>query len=173
MSETPSMSFGKRRPKSTRAQLRPSNPVALQYGRSVRQRDRLARLTVVGVSVLAIAAILHGAGPPFTYRLGQRPGREIRVNVPKFERRNLIETNTKRQIEAGKIAPSMVNDPAPLRDLSERLIDLVDAVPTTTRVEALPENLRESWKLNDAQLEVLKKATATSERRKELHSQIE
>ena len=59
------------------------------------------------------AAIVNGSGPPFTYRLGQRPSREIRVNVPKFERRNLIETNTKRQIEAGKIAPSMVNDPAP------------------------------------------------------------
>ena len=68
-----SMSFGKRRPKSTRAQLRPSNPIALQHGRSARQRDRLARLAVVGIAVLAIAAIVHGAGPPFTYRLGQRP----------------------------------------------------------------------------------------------------
>src|SRR3954470_10558869 len=136
------MSFGKRRPKSTRAQLRPSNPIALQYGRSVRQRDRLARRAVVGISVLVIAAILHGTGPPFTYRLGQRPGREIRVNVPKFERRNLIETNTKRQIEAGKIAPLMVNDPAPLRDLSERLIDLVDAAARAPRIEDLPENLR-------------------------------
>jgi cyclic-di-AMP phosphodiesterase PgpH len=167
------MSFGKRRPKSTRAQLRPSNPIALQQGRSARQRERLARLAVVGIAVLVIAAILHGAGPPFTYRLGQRPSREIRVNVPKFERRNLIETNTKRQLEAGKIAPSMVNDPAPLRDLCERLIDLVDAVAKAPRIEDLPENLRAAWPLNDAKLEVLKKATATSQRRQDLHRQIE
>src|SRR4051812_4001017 len=167
------MSFGKRRPNPPRAQLRPSNPIALQHGRSVRQRERLARLAVVGIAVLAIAAILHGAGPPFTYRLGQRPEREIRVKVPKFERRNLIETNTKRQLEAGKIAPSMVNDPAPLRDLSERLIDLVDAVVKAPKIEDLPENLRATWPLNDAKLEVLKKATATSQRRQDLHRQIE
>jgi len=166
------MSFGKRRPKSTRAQLRPSNPIALQHGRSARQRERLARLAVVGTAVLAIAAILHGTGPPFTYRLGQRPSREIRVNVPKFERRNLIETNTRRQLEAAKIAPSMVNDPAPLRDLSERLIDLVDAVAKPLRIEDLPESLRATWPLNDARLEVLKKATATSQRRNDLHAQI-
>ena len=29
----------------------------------------------------------HRSGPPFTYRLGQRPSRELRVNVPRFERR--------------------------------------------------------------------------------------
>ncbi|HQU43250.1 MAG TPA: PhoH family protein, partial [Pirellulales bacterium] len=42
----PSMSFGKRRPKLPRAQLRPSNPIALQQGRLARQRDRLARFAV-------------------------------------------------------------------------------------------------------------------------------
>ena len=66
------MSFGKRRPKLARAHLRPSNPIALQQGRLARQRDRLARLAVVGLAVLATAAIVHGSGPFFTYRLGQR-----------------------------------------------------------------------------------------------------
>ena len=80
------MSFGKRRPKLTRAQLRPSNPLAIQQGRLARQRDRLARLAVVAVAVLATAAIVHGSGPPFTYRLGQRPDRELRVNVAEFQR---------------------------------------------------------------------------------------
>ena len=67
------MSFGKRRPKPTRAHLRPSNPIAIQQGRLARQRDRLARLAVVAVAVLVTAAIVHGSGPPFTFRLGQRP----------------------------------------------------------------------------------------------------
>ena len=44
------MSFGKRRPKLSRAQLRPSNPIALQQGRLARQRDRLARLAVVALA---------------------------------------------------------------------------------------------------------------------------
>ena len=34
--------------------------------------------------MVATAAIVHGSGPPFTYRLGQRPDREIRVNVKEF-----------------------------------------------------------------------------------------
>ena len=81
------MSFGKRRPKLSRAQLRPSNPIAIQQGRLARQRDRLIRLAVVGVAVLAGAAIVHGSGPPFIYRLGQRPDREVRVYVKEFLRR--------------------------------------------------------------------------------------
>ena len=33
-----------------------------------------------------VPAIVHGSGPPFTYRLGQRPDRELRVNVKEFKR---------------------------------------------------------------------------------------
>ena len=123
--------------------------------------------------MLATAAIVHGAGPPFTYRLGQRPGREIRVNVPKFERRNLIETNTKRQVEADKIAPSMVNDPAPLRDLSERLDR-----PGRRRRQGRPDRgpPREPARAVDPERReastILKKATDTPERREDLHTQI-
>src|SRR3954471_10223750 len=102
-----SMSFGKRRPKLSRAQLRPTNPIAIQQGRLARQRDRLARLAVVATAVLVTAAIVHGSGTPFSYRLGQRPAREVRVNVPSFQRRNLSKTNMLRQAAADKIPPFM------------------------------------------------------------------
>src|SRR5947209_12575719 len=115
------MSFGKRRPRLSRAQLRPSNPIALQQGRLARQRDRLARIAVAAVAVLVTAAIVHGSGPPFTFRLGQRPSREVRVNVDEFRRRNLKKTNTARQIVGDQVPPTMVNDPAPIRGLAERL----------------------------------------------------
>src|SRR4051795_11178741 len=123
-----SMSFGKRRSKLPRAQLRPTNPIALQQGRLARQRDRLARLAVVAVAVLLTAAVVHGSGPPFTFRLGQRPNREVRVNVPEFRRLNQKKTNAERQVEVDQIAPSLVNDPAPIRDLAERLDDLTVTV---------------------------------------------
>src|SRR5947209_13302856 len=141
------MSFGKRRPKLLRAQLRPPSPLSIRQGRLARQRDRLARLGVVAVAVVLTAAVVHGSGPPFTYRLGQRPSREVRVNVPEFKRLNQKKTNAERQVEVDRVAPSMVNDPAPIRDLAERLDDLTVTVSKAADFAALPENLRRSWKL--------------------------
>jgi putative nucleotidyltransferase with HDIG domain len=166
------MSFGKRRTKPLRAQLRPTTPVSIQQGRMARQRDRLARLGVVAVTVLVTAAIVHGSGPPFTYRLGQTPSRELRVNVPEFKRINQKKTNAERQAEADQIAPSVVNDPAPTRDLAERLEDLIDTVAKTPALDALPPSLRETWKLDAAAFDEFKAATDTPERLDALHRQI-
>ena len=165
------MSFGKRRPRPTRAQLRPPNQLSIRQGRVARQRDRLARLAVVSLAVLAAAAVVHGPGPPFTYRLGQRPDRELRVNVPEFKRLNQKKTNAERQVEVDQVAPSMVNDPAPIRDLAERLDDLTVAVAKAPDFDALPRNLRETWKLNRETFHALKAATDTPERRDALHRQ--
>jgi cyclic-di-AMP phosphodiesterase PgpH len=166
------MSFGKRRPRLSRAHLRPPSPLSIQQGRLARQRNRLARLAVVAVAIVLTAAVVHGTGPPFTYRLGQRPDRELRVNVPEFQRLNQKKTNAERQDEVDQIAPSMVNDPAPVRDLAERLDDLTVAVSKASDFEALPENLRASWKLTPETFDELKAATDTPERRDSLHSQI-
>lgn len=166
------MSFGRRRPKLSRAQLRPHNPIALRQGRLARQRDRLARLAVVGVAVLATAAIVHGSGPPFTARLGQRPDREVRVFVKEFLRRNQKKTNAARQVEVDRVPPSMINDPAPIRDLSERLDDLTVAIANAPRLDALPEAVRASWELNAEAFDELKAATDTPEHRAALHRAI-
>lgn len=166
------MSFGKRRPKLTRAQLRPSNPIAIQQGRLARQRDRLARLGVVGAAVLLTSAIVYGDGPPFTFRLGARPEREVRVSVEKFDLLNLKKSNAERQTAVDRVAPSLVNDPAPIRDLQARLDDLIDAVAKAPSLEALPKNLRESWKLNADSFAQLKAAADTPARLDTLHGQI-
>ncbi len=158
------MSFGKRRSKLSRAQLRPSNPIALQKGRLARQRDRLARLAVVGLAIVATAAIVHGSGPFFPYRLGQRPPREIRVNVNEFSRRNSIRTATERQARADKVPLSMVNDPAPIRDLAERLGDLVNAIAKAPTFDAVPETFRSQWKLTPALYDDIREASDTPER---------
>jgi putative nucleotidyltransferase with HDIG domain len=167
------MSFGKRRPKPTRAQLRPSNPIAIQQGRTARQRDRLARVGVVALTVLITAAVVHGNGTPFTFRVGQRPNREIRVNVPEFHRLNQKETNAARQKVVDQVATSMINDPAPIRDLASRLVELTVAIAQAPRFEALAEGLLTKWKLDHATYDELKAATDTASRRDALPRQIE
>ncbi len=166
------MSIGKRRPKASRAQLRPSNPIALQQGRLARQRDRLARLGVVALAVVATAAIVHGPGPFFTFRLGQRPDREVRVNVDQFHRRNLIRTDTERQAAADQVPPSMVNDPAPIQDLAERLDDLVVAVAKAPTFDAVPESFRGQWKLTRRLYDDIREASDTPERLEDLRGRI-
>src|SRR4029077_16538903 len=103
---------------------------------------------------------------------GQQPDRELRVNVPEFKRLNLVKTNAERQAKVDQIAPAMVNDDAPLRDLAERLDDLTVTVAKSSAFEALPENLRDYWRLTPEAFDELKAATDTPERRHELHSQI-
>ena len=167
------MSFGKRRTRLSRAQLRPSTtPLSIQQGRLARQRDRLARLGVVAVAVLITAVIVHGSGPPFTYRLGERPTRDLHVRVPEFKRLNQKKTNAERQDEVDKVPTSMVNDPAPIRDVRDRLDDLVVTIAKSPTFESLPENLRVSWKLTSATYDEIKAATDTPERRDSLHAAL-
>ena len=168
--ETLSMSFGKRRPRLSRANLRPSTPLSIQQGRLARQRDKLARLGVVGVAVLVTAAIVHGPGPPFTFRLGERPTRDVHVNVPEFRRLNQKKSNAERQEKVDKVPTSMVNNDAPIRALAERLDDLIVTVAKSPKFDALPESLRASWKLTPATFDELKAATDTPERSDTLHS---
>lgn len=166
------MSFGKRRPKLSRANLRPSTPLTIQQGRLARQRDRVVRLSVVAVAVLVTAAIVHGSGPPFTFRLGQSPSREIRVNVPEFKRLNQKKTNAQRQIEAERVALWMTNDPGPIRNLSDRLDDLVTTIAKSRSIIELPQHLRDTWKLTPEVFDELKAATDTPERLDSLHVQL-
>jgi putative nucleotidyltransferase with HDIG domain len=166
------MSLGKRRPKVSRAQLRPSHPIDLQRERTVRRRSRLARLLVVALGVVLTAVIVHGSGPPFTYRLGQRPGREIRVNVPAFQIKNQRKTNANVQEAGDRVAPLMENDPAPLRELAEQLIDLTDAIAKTPERATLPESVRAAWDLDQPTFDDLRVATDTPERRDDLKRRI-
>jgi putative nucleotidyltransferase with HDIG domain len=166
------MSFGKRRPRLTRAQLRPSNPIALQQGRLARQRDRLARLGVVGIAILVTSALVYGAGPPLPFRVGQRPEREIRVNVDKFALLNQKKSVAERQSVVDQVAPLLINDPAPIRDVQARLEDLLDAVAKADTYDALPRTLRDSWKLDPKAFASLKAASATPKALDALHAQM-
>ena len=166
------MSLGKRKVKLVRAQLRPSHLVVHQQNRSARQRDQWARLGVVALAVAATAAIVHGPGPFFTFRLGQRPDREIRVNVDQFQRRNMIRTNTERQAKADQVPPAMVNDPGPIEDLADRLDDFVTVVARSPSIDAVPNSTRGQWKLTPALYDDIREASDTPERLDDIHRRI-
>jgi putative nucleotidyltransferase with HDIG domain len=127
---------------------------------------------LVAFAVLATALIANGPGPPLTVRLGERPEREIRVNVRDFKHRNQSKTSKERQIAAEQVAPELVNDPAPIRELAANLDDLTTAVARSSRFEDLRESLRSSWKLKPENYLDLKAATDTPERRDTLHVKL-
>jgi len=166
------MSIGRRRPKVPRPQLRPSPTVSLKQGRLDRQRARVALLAFLAFSVVVSAAIVHGSGPPFAHRIGERPDRQLRVKVKEFKIRNQTKTSNERQAAADQVPPSLLNDPAPVRDLADRAEDLTTAIAKSSRLEDLRENLRTAWRLKPESYLDLKAATDTPERRDNLHVQI-
>jgi cyclic-di-AMP phosphodiesterase PgpH len=166
------MSNGRRRPRLLRAQLRPSDSGLIKEGRLAKQRTRASLLAIFVLSVVTCAAIVHGPGPPFTYRIGQRPDREVRVNVKEFKIRNQTKTSNERQAAADQVPPSLVNDPGSIQELARRLDDLTSAIAKAKRFEDLHENIRTAWKLKPEDFLHLKAATDTPERRDNLHVQI-
>jgi cyclic-di-AMP phosphodiesterase PgpH len=167
------MSIGKRRPKLSRAHLRPSAAtVSLKMDRQARARSRAVLLGLVAVSLAATAILVHGSGPPFTSRIGERPDRELRVNVAEFHIRNQTKTSNERQAAADQVAPVMVNDPAPIRELSDRLDDLTVTIAKTARFEEIRDSVRTTWSLRPDVFLDLKAATDTPERRDTLQAQI-
>jgi putative nucleotidyltransferase with HDIG domain len=166
------MSLGKRRTKPNRAHLRPANPIDIRQARQAQKRARIARFLIVAAAALVTAAIVHGGGPPLTYRLGQRPDREIRVNVSEFQRHDPVKTNAERQAMADKIDPIMTNDPALIRDLAAQLEDLVESIARAPAREAIPEGIATSWELDPATFLDIKAASDTPERLDDLRRQI-
>jgi putative nucleotidyltransferase with HDIG domain len=166
------MSNGRRRPKLARAHLRPSDSGLIKEGRVAKQRTRATLLAIVAVSILTCAAIVHGSGPPFTYRIGQRPDRELRVNVKEFKIRNQTKTSNERQAAADQVPPSLVNNSGPIQELAQRLDDLTASIAKASRWEDLHESLKTAWKLKPETYLELRAVTDTPERRDKLHAQI-
>ncbi|MGC8643283.1 MAG: HD family phosphohydrolase, partial [Isosphaeraceae bacterium] len=167
------MSIGRRKAKTSRAQLRSLPSSTQKQSRLARQRARLLGLSVVTVSVVAVALIVHGSGPPLVYRLGEKPDREIRVKVREFKIRNQTKTSNERQAAADKVPPSMANDPAPIKDLADRLDDLTVTISKSERFEDVAEAARAAWNLQPETYLDIKAATDTQERRDNLHVQLQ
>ena len=94
------------------------------------------------------------------------------MNVKEFKIRNQTKTSNERQAAADQVPPSMVNDPAPIKDLADRLDDLTVTIAKTERFEDFRETVEAAWKLKPETYLDIKAATDTPERRDKLHVQI-
>jgi putative nucleotidyltransferase with HDIG domain len=152
------MSIGRRRGRISRAQFRPEFFRSAKPQRSDRQRIRAILFLLVSIAVLVCAAIVHGTGPPFTYRIGQRPERDLRVKVSEFKTLSQTKTANARQAAADLVPPVLINDAAPLRELRARLDDLATKIAGTDRFEELRPEFVVAWKLSPESFHELKSA---------------
>jgi putative nucleotidyltransferase with HDIG domain len=135
-------------------------------GRTEKNRKRRIRLLIMAVSCLVSAALVHGKGPTFGFRLGQRPSREVRLKVDEIQRRNALRSNALRQIREDGVAPRMIHDPKPIEDLIKSLEDLGSAAGRVNTVDELPPNVMQTWGMISKDLfENLREANDVPERR--------
>jgi putative nucleotidyltransferase with HDIG domain len=167
------MSSGRRRPWLSRGNQRPSHPLELQNARLARQRTQALRTTIVALAVIASAWLVYGHGPAFTFRIGQRPTRPVLVNVDSFRHLDPVKTNSERRARAEAVPPLLTNDPAPIHEIEEQLVDLVDAIARERQREALDHDLTTAWVLDEPTFLDIRAAVDSPERREELHRQIE
>jgi hypothetical protein len=66
----------------------------------------------------------------------------------------------------------MVNEPAPLKDLAERLDDLVEAASKAKTLQDLPEDLRDLWTVPPPLFDELRAATSTPDRLKDVRRRL-
>ena len=144
------MNNGRRRPKLLRANLRPADSGLINEGRVAKQRTRATLLGLVMVSLVLCAVIVHGSGRPFTYRIGQRTDRELRVNVKEFRIRNQTKTSNERQA-AAKVVPAAARQNPGLFYARGRTAKSVAAVYEKIQ-ERLNEPLRQVTELENEQL---------------------
>lgn len=167
------MSSGKRRSLNGRNHNKPAQLLELQDARSARQRSLWLRCGILASAVIATSALVYGTGPPFTYRVGQRPARPVLVNVESFRHRDPVKTNSERAARAEAITPLLTNDPEPIHEIEEQLVDLVDAVARERQREALDRELIQAWKLDETAFLDIRTAVDSPERREEVLRQID
>jgi putative nucleotidyltransferase with HDIG domain len=159
--------------KNGRSQRHGGGPLEVGEARKARVRARASKLLLVLATIVTSVALVYGTGPPFTFRLGERPSRPVLSNVASFHRRDPQKTNAERRARAEAVAPLLTNDPAPLHELQEQLDDLVDAVARVHDVHDLPARLVRVWNLGEATFLDLRAATDSPERRSALHTQVQ
>lgn len=136
--------------------------------RIVLARGRRLRLAILVVSCLASAALVHGFGPPFGFRLGQRLNRETRLNVDQISRRNSLRSNAQRQIREDAVAPRMLHNPNPIEDRIKSIEDLAAAAGRVKQVDELGPGILQAWGTISADLfEDLHEANDVPERREQ------
>ncbi len=169
------MANGRRKVKHPRAQLRPSDPINHRRVHRQRLRRQIISLIPVILAVPLVAAIVAGSGPPFTYRIGQRPEKDLRVSVEQFQRFNSVRTSQARDLAAKQVPPVFQNDPAPILELRNQFHNLLESIARTkpTSLDLLPKGSAELWVLEQEDLQRIREAVENETDLVELLEQVD
>jgi hypothetical protein len=104
---------------------------------SLRRRDVLGRIGLALLAAVAMCLVIHGWDPPFAYRTGYTPPRDIVAVVP-FKRFDPVATEVARQQTQKQVRKVYAQDDQPLKRLRAQLrntiVELTTA-PTLDRVD--------------------------------------
>jgi putative nucleotidyltransferase with HDIG domain len=104
------------------------------------------RVIVVILAGLAATAILAVGGPPFTYRLGQRAHREIRLAVP-LQIENVTETRNARERAAREAPWVFSHNPQPIEKVEEGMHALAEGIGKAKSFDELNSVMANEWGL--------------------------
>jgi putative nucleotidyltransferase with HDIG domain len=107
----------------------------------IRRGDVLLRLALCAGAALFLWLIAFGWAPPFAYRKGYIPPRQIVTRV-KFERDDMAATAERNRTLRGEMLVVYENDPKPLAQLQQALKDKVFRL---IRAEKFADVHRETW----------------------------
>jgi putative nucleotidyltransferase with HDIG domain len=89
--------------------------------------DVLGQLGLALLTALALTLVIHGWDPPFSYRIGYTPSRDIVARVP-FDWQDELATEAARNRAQSQVRYVFVNDPEPLKQLRAELYTAVTKV---------------------------------------------
>ncbi|MGO8688967.1 MAG: HD family phosphohydrolase [Thermoguttaceae bacterium] len=109
---------------------------------SLRRRDVLARIGLALAAAVAMCCAIHAWDPPFSYRMGHVPARDIMARLP-FTQAKPQETQQKQQQARNGVRWIFSRDPKPLEQLGA---SLYLAVVQLTTPATLTEATRPLWR---------------------------
>ncbi|MFO0904630.1 MAG: HDIG domain-containing protein [Pirellulales bacterium] len=133
------------RTRSDRVAMLAGRPAAWRRWWHSPQRDEsLRRLALCALTVLTIWALTRGWSPPFAYRTGAVPRRDIVARV-KFSVRDDERTRLKKEQVRRDTPCFYINDPAPLRELREQVLDKVSQLVAVDAAGGMPAELEAAF----------------------------
>ncbi len=114
---------------------------------SLQRRDVLARIGLALVAAVAMGVVIRAWNPPFAYRTGYYPPRDVRSRFP-FVKEDTGATEKERERARNQVPYTYVNDSQPLVQLRAKLLNtVIDNVTRAATLADLDEQLWEQLQL--------------------------
>jgi cyclic-di-AMP phosphodiesterase PgpH len=111
---------------------------------NLRRRDVLGRVFLAMLAALAMCAVIKAWDPPFVYREGMTPQRDITARVP-FTQEDPLGTLLARQQARGLVPNVYLQDPVPLQQLRNSLRNAIVVLTGTDNLSKADQNVRDIW----------------------------